>query len=315
MATTNYDVIVIGGGSAGLAAGVILARSRRSVAVIDAGHPRNAPADGVHNFLTREGTPPAELLAVGRREFTGYGGTLIEAEATDASRDGDGFAVELDDGRRLAGRRLLITTGLRDELPDIPGLTERWGHDVLHCPYCHGWEVRDQQIAIIGTGPMAAHGASLFRQLTDRVTLCLHNAPLDDEQRTRLAARDVRITDSPVETLVVDSDRLVGLRLTDGTVVDADAVVVAPRFVANSAVLTSLGVEVREHEMGVGRHVVVDPMQRTSVPGVYAAGNVSNLMAQVISAASEGSAAGAMINADLVTEDFDRAVARAGVPA
>ena len=174
----QYDVVIIGGGAAGLSGAVALARSRRSVLVVDAGRPRNAPADGVHNYLGREGTPPGELLAIGRAEVAGYGGEVVPGVVTGARREDDGdFRVTLDDGREVSARRLLVATGLVDELPDLPGVAERWGRDVLHCPYCHGWEVRDQAIGILATGPTAVHQALLFRQLSDDVTFFRHTGP------------------------------------------------------------------------------------------------------------------------------------------
>ncbi len=156
----DYDVLVVGGGAAGLSGALALARARRSVLVIDAGAGRNAPAGHVHNYLGREGTPPAELLAAGRAEVTGYGGEVVTGSVTSAEPlpglDGQdaGFRVELADGSSVAARRLLVTTGLVDELPGVAGVTERWGRDVLHCPYCHGWEVRDQALGVLATGPM-----------------------------------------------------------------------------------------------------------------------------------------------------------------
>src|SRR5215213_5301947 len=174
-ADLQYDALIIGGGAAGLSAAVALARSRRSVLVVDAGQPRNAPADGVHNYLGREGTPPAALLAIGRAELVGYGGEVVSATVTAARRGDDaGFRVTLDDGRELTARRLLVATGLVDELPDLPGVAERWGRDVLHCPYCHGWEARDQAIGILATGPMALHQALMWRQLSADVTVFRH---------------------------------------------------------------------------------------------------------------------------------------------
>jgi thioredoxin reductase len=135
----SYDVVVVGGGAAGLAGAVALARSRRSVLVVDAGEPRNAPAGHVHNFLTRDGTPPAHVYAAGREEVVRYGGAVESGRVTALSLDGERFAVQIGD-RAVTARRLLMATGLRDELPDVPGLAERWGIDVLHCPYCHGWD-------------------------------------------------------------------------------------------------------------------------------------------------------------------------------
>jgi len=148
----TYDVVVIGGGPAGFSGAVALARSRRSVLVLDAGDPRNAPAGQVHNFLTRDGTPPAEIHALGRAEVNKYGGRVEQSRVTALRREGDRFGVDLGD-RTITARRVLVATGLRDELPDIPGLAQRWGTDVLHCPYCHGWEVRDRRIGVLATGP------------------------------------------------------------------------------------------------------------------------------------------------------------------
>src|SRR5690348_1316792 len=145
----TVDAVVIGGGAAGLNGALMLARSRRSVAVIDAGSPRNAPAQAVHGLLGRDGMAPGALLEIGRREVRGFGGQVVRGEVVTARREADGFAVELADGRRTRARRLLVATGLVDELPAIAGVRELWGSDVVHCPYCHGWEVRDQAIGIL----------------------------------------------------------------------------------------------------------------------------------------------------------------------
>jgi alkyl hydroperoxide reductase subunit AhpF len=169
----TVDAVVIGGGAAGLNGALMLARSRRSVVVIDSGTPRNAPAEGVHGLLGLDGTPPAQLLRTGREEVRRYGGRVVSGEVASAvpaapSAEGDlRFTVTLTDGSTLHARRLLVATGLRDVLPDIPGLAQHWGHGVVHCPYCHGWEVRDESIGILGVGPASVHHALLFRQLTD----------------------------------------------------------------------------------------------------------------------------------------------------
>jgi thioredoxin reductase len=311
----QYDVVIIGGGAAGLSGAVTLARSRRSVLVVDAGRPRNAPADGVHNYLGREGTPPGELLALGRAEVAGYGGEVVTGVVTAARREDDGFRVTLDDGREVSARRLLVATGLIDELPDLPGLAERWGRDVLHCPYCHGWEVRDRAIGILATGPTAVHQTLLFRQLSDDVTFFRHTGPeLPLEEADQLAALGVRIVDGEVAGLEVTDDRLTGVRLASGEVVPRAAVVVAPRFTANADVLASLGLAATDQEMRgavVGSAVTADPTGATAVPGVWVAGNVTDLSAQVVVSAAAGMRAGAMINADLVAEDARRAVAEA----
>ena len=306
----EYDVVVVGGGAAGLNAALVLARARRTVVVIDAGAPRNGPAAAVHGLLGHEGTPPAELLDRGRSEVRSYGGHVAAGNVVGATRDGDRFVVSLADGREVRARRLLVTTGLVDELPAIEGLRERWGHDVLHCPYCHGWEVRDRPIGVIATGPMSVHQALLFSQWSPDIVFFTHTAPpLDEPQLDQLAARGVRVVAGEVAAVEVADDRLAGVRLADGTLVEREAVAVATRMVARARFLESLGLQAVDHPSGMGVHVPVDPSGRTTVPGVWAAGNVTDLSAQVGAAAAAGAFAAAQINMDLLTEDVERAVA------
>jgi thioredoxin reductase/SAM-dependent methyltransferase len=266
----------------------------------------------VHNYLGREGTPPAELLAIGREEVAGYGGEVTTGSVTRVERAGDGFRIDLADGRTVGARRLLVTTGLTDELPDLPGIRELWGSDVLHCPYCHGWEVRDRAVGILG-GPFGVHASLLWRQWSSDITLFRHTGPaLTDDEREQLAARGVRVVEGEVTALETSGGRLSGVRLGSGDVVQRDAVVVAPRFTANAAVLRSLGLETVELEMHgsvVGSYVPSEPTGATAVPGVWVAGNVANLQAQVIAAAAAGLNAAGQINADLIAEDTRRAVA------
>jgi thioredoxin reductase len=334
MDENRYDVVVVGGGPAGLSAAVALTRSRRTVLVVDSGDPRNAPAAHVHNYLGREGTPPGDLLAAGRAEVAGYGGEIVTGTVTSAQRldgdreDGARFRIVLADGERgpadggptggaptrdVLARRLLVTTGLADELPDVPGVAERWGRDVLHCPYCHGWEVRGQVIAVLASGPGAVHQALLFRQLSEHVTVLLNTAPEPrGEVREQLDARGIAVVEGEVASLEVTGDRLTGVRLRSGQVVPCQAVVVQPRFTARAGVLSSLGLEPTDMEMGgqiVGSYVPAGPAGDTAVPGVWVAGNVADLKAQVISSAAAGLNAAAAINADLVEEDARVAVA------
>jgi len=310
---TTYDVVVVGGGAAGLSGALALGRARRSVLVIDAGDPRNAPAGQVHNYLGREGTPPAELLAVGRAEVARYGVHVEPGTVTAATGSVErGFTVNLASGRQVEARRLLITTGARDELPTVPGVAEAWGDTVLHCPYCHGWEVRDRALGILGTGPLAVHAALLFRQWSPDVTLFRHTAPeLTDDEREQLAARRVRIVEGPVAAWEAG-----GVRMASGELVPRQALVVSPVVTARAAVLESLGVRTAPLELGghtVGSYVEADAMGLTAVPGVWVAGNVTDLRAQVIGAAAGGLAAGGAINADLIAEETRLAVQRASV--
>jgi thioredoxin reductase len=300
---------VVGGGAAGLNGALMLARSRRSVAVIDAGSPRNAPADGVHGLLGHEGVPPAELLQRGRAEVRGYGGHVVSGEVVAATRDDAAFVVTLADGRRASAKRLLVTTGLADELPEVPGIAARWGRDVLHCPYCHGWEVRDMTIGVIATGPRAMHLALLFRQLTDDVIYFCHTESPTNDEAEQLAARNIRLVDSRVVALEVSNDHLAGVRLDDGAFVGCDALVVTPKMVARARFLHDLGLLPVPHPSGLGDHIPVDATGRTDVAGVWAAGNVTDLAAQVGASAAAGAFAAAQINADLAVEETAEAVA------
>jgi thioredoxin reductase len=306
---SEFDVVVVGGGAAGLSAALVLSRARRRVAVVDAGHPRNAPAAHMHGFLSRDGLPPGELLAMGREEVRGYGGHIIHSTVTEAVRGtSSDFELRLSNGSVRLARRLLVATGLRDVLPDIPGLRERFGRDVLHCPYCHGYEVRDRPLAVLGATADDVEYAQLVRQWSADVVLFPHTGALTAEQRQQLAARAIDVADGPVARLVVEDDRLSGLQLHHGRVVPRTAVFIRPRFIPNDELLVALGAA-RDHR----GWVVADAVGRTTVEGVWVAGNAANPRAQVITAAGEGSAAAIALNADLVEEDVANAVERAHV--
>ena len=321
----EYEVLVIGGGAAGLNGALMLARSRRKVAVIDAGAPRNAPAEGVHGLLARDGMPPAELLKRGRAEVRSYGGHVVAGVVADVAdmadvsvvvdvakvakvKHKDAFEVTLTDGRTSRASRLLITTGLVDELPNLPGIRERWGRDVIHCPYCHGWEARDKAIGILGTSPMSVHQAQLFRQLSDNVVL-FTALPLTDDQREQLAARDIGVVETEITALEVTDDRLTGVRLADGTTHNLEVIAIGPKSTIRADFLTQIGLHPTDHPSGMGEHIPADPTGRSTVPGIWLAGNVTDPSAQVGTAAAAGAMAGAQINFDLVAEETKTAVA------
>jgi len=299
----QYDVAVIGGGAAGLSAAMVLARAGRQVVVVDAGEPRNAPASHMHGFLSRDGMPPAELLALGREEVEGYGGQIVAGQVTGVRPSDGGFELALGDAPVLSARRLLVTTGLRDELPDVVGLRERWGRDVLHCPYCHGHEVRGRAFGVLGWTPEAARYAQVVRQWSDDVVLFAAPGTLSDEDREQLAARGIGTVEGVVREVLVEGDAVQGVALDDGRSVRRDVVFVPPRFVPNHDLLVELGCRLDD-----AGWVVTDRFGQTSLPGVWAAGNVSNPRAQVITAAGEGSTAAIAINAQLVDEDVSLAV-------
>lgn len=309
----TYDVAVIGGGAAGLSAALVLVRTGRSVVVIDAGKPRNAAAAHMQGFLSRDGMPPEELLALGRGEVAAYGAQLARGSVT-SIRPGEeaGFEVRFGEEYLIEARRILVTTGLVDVVPDIPGVRERWGRDLLHCPYCHGHEVRDQRLGVLGGTPEAVQHALLIRQWSSDVVYFNHTGKLTAIEREQLLARAIEVVEGRVTGLVVQDDELRGVELDGGDVVPRDAVFVRPTFQPNTNLVTALGCATYDNGW-----VIADQTGRTSVAGAWVAGNAVNPRAQVITAAGEGSAAAIAINNDLVDEDVQHAVHeyRAGLSA
>ena len=315
----EYDVVVVGGSAAGLSGALALSRARRKVIVVDSGEPRNAPAAQVHNYLGREGSSPGALYATGREEVRGYGGTILDGRVDNVERAANGsFKVTLENGTVLAGRRILAASGATDKLPEIPGLAAHWGTDVLHCPYCHGWEAQDKAIGVIAEDLDAAvHQALMWRQWSDDVALFLNTAgEPDGEQAGQLAARGIRVVAEAV-TAVEGAPRLTGVRLASGSIVPRQALVVLTRLQARAGYLAGVGLFPEEQhfgELAVGTAVPADSSGSTSVPGVFAAGNLISPMTQVIGAASSGLAAATAINAELIAEDTAAAVAASAAP-
>ncbi|UED88021.1 NAD(P)/FAD-dependent oxidoreductase [Streptomyces profundus] len=312
------DVVVIGGGAAGLNGALTLARSRRSVVVIDGGTPRNAPAAAMHGFIVLDGTPPPEILQRARRQVRGYGGQIVFGEVASAepaapSLEGDPrFTVSLTDGRTVTARRVLVATGLRDVLPEVPGLAEHWGHSVVHCPYCHGWEVRDEPIGILATGPASLHHAWLFRQLTDDLVYFTQGTALDADTRARFAARHIRVVETPLREVGNDeSGALAGVRLADGGFVERRVLAVATRTQARTEGLDGLRLPMEDLPDNMGRRFASAMAGTTEIPGVWVAGNATDPTAQVGASAAAGALAGSHINALLAAADTDAALAAA----
>jgi len=303
METKTHDVAIIRGGPAGLSAALVLGRARRRVVVVDAGQPRNAPAAHMQGFLSRDGMPPADLLRTARAEVRRYGVEIVDDRVVDAT---PGFQLRLAGGRTIEARRVLLATGAADDLPDVLGARERWGRDLLHCPYCHGWEVRDRPIGVLGTGPGSVEHAHLLRQWTDDVILFTHAHPVTPGERATLRARGIMVVDGTVERLVIADDRLCAIQLAGGRTVPRDALFIRPALRAHAdGPAAALGCELLP-----GGLVRTDADGRTSVPGVWAAGNATNPRAQVITAAGEGSAVAIAINTELVDDDVENALER-----
>jgi thioredoxin reductase len=304
----HHDVLIIGAGAAGLSAGLVLARAQADVLIVDAGQPRNAPAEHMHGFVSRDGMPPRDFLAAGRAEVASYGGRFVRAAVTTIARSAEGaFRVTFGDGMIATSRALLVATGLVDELPDIPGVAERWGTLVHHCPYCHGHEVRQQRIAVIGgfQREMSMKQAGLLRRYSDRVTFIANGIELSPHELHRLTAFGVAVVDGTVAQLLGAPGALEAVELSDGRTVECDAAFIAPHQAPHDALLKSLGCEANP-DTGL---VVADGFGQTSVPGVWAAGNVVTPTAQVITAAGAGSATAIAINGWLLQQDLDAASA------
>jgi thioredoxin reductase len=286
----SYDVVVVGGGPAGLSTALVLGRSRRSVLVIDAGQPRNAPADHMHNYLGREGAKPTELLEIGREEVGRYGVDVRRGRVSSAARTGGGFALGLEDGTSVSSRRLVLATGVVDVLPQVPGLQERFGRDVLHCPYCHGWEVADLPLGIVASGPDCVERALLFRQWSDDVVILLNGQPapqgVDAEQ---LAARGIGVVPGEIARVVVVDDAITGVELVGGEVVARTALVVTTVPTHDTTLLDAVG--------------------GPQTPGLKVVGNAATPYGGVITSAADGMMAGTLLNHDLILEETAAALA------
>ena len=294
-----YDAVIVGGGTAGLSAALLLGRSRRKVLVVDAGEPRNAPAAESHSFFTRDGTPPRELLRIGREQAQGYGVQVRAGRVIGISRSDNGFEVEMEDGGRAAGRRLVLASGVVDDLPEIEGLRERWGRSVFHCPYCHGYEVRGRPLAFLASGETAMEAASLLLGWTRDLAVCT-NGPsgLGDAERAKLARHGVMLREEPIARLEGAGDSLERIVFASGEPLAREGLFVKPGQ-RPSPFADRLGCE--RLEDGSLR---LDTFCQTTVPGVYAAGDVTRRIQQVVSAAAEGAIAGVGVNRSLLEEDF-----------
>ncbi len=311
----RYDAVVVGAGAAGLSAALMLGRSRRRILVLDGGEPRNAPSSGVHYFLTRDGTPPEELLRIGREQLGAYPSVEVWEEGATGAAGSDGdFRVMLEGGSVVGARKILLATGVRDEVSEKPGFRELWGRGIYHCPYCHGWEVRDRPLAILAKTEHLVMQVTLIRNWSrDLVALTDGESGLEPDARDRLAALGVPLREEKISSLEGDGDG--GLRrilFEDGSEIEREALFYGPPQRQRSDLAEFLGGEVE----AVGPFpalVKSDPTTReTTVRGVYVAGDAGSIMQGAIMAAASGATAAAFLNHALCGEDAEARVAGNG---
>ncbi|MEP0548194.1 MAG: NAD(P)/FAD-dependent oxidoreductase [Rhodothermales bacterium] len=296
----TYDVLIVGGGPAGLNAALVLARCRRSVLVVDAGEPRNAPSRALHGFLTRDGMAPADFLRLGREEVEGYGVDIVNAKVTEARTLDEGsdaaFEVTVEDGRTLRSRKLLLATGIRDRLPDVDGANDFFGRGLYYCPYCDAWEHRDEPIAAFGRGRAVIGAAVALTTWSGDVTACTDGEPISDDDRAWLDANGVALREEPV-TRLEGSDVLERVCFAEGPPLECRALFFNTSRTQHSPLPRLLGCE--SDERG---EIVTESNKGTCVPGLFVAGDADGDTEFIVVAAAEGAQAAVAINHELQEE-------------
>jgi thioredoxin reductase len=308
-----HDVIVVGGGIAGLSAALVLGRARRDVMVLDAGHPRNEPAAAAHGFVTRDGTPPLELVRIAREELAEYPNVKIrDGLASHVSNDGSSFSLTLDGGEDLAARKLVLASGVNDTLPGVPGLAELWGKGVYHCPYCHAWEVRERPLAVLGSAN-AFLRVALLRGWRGQLSLLTNGEPIDPAETAKIEALAVSVDERAIARFVRSgTEKDVAVVFEDGSEAIVAGVFVATDQEQRSGLPEELGCALAPMPPMNSRFVVVDPVSgETTVPGVYAAGDMTGPMQSLVLAAASGARAAYRLNHALAVEDAERSLASA----
>lgn len=300
---SHWDVLIVGAGSAGLTAALVLGRSRKKVLVCDTGRPRNAPATEAHGVLSRDGTPPSEILRIGREQLVPYPSVVLKqhaiVEILRSDPDGDyPFSARLDDGSRVLARKILLAMGVKDELPNLPGVEELWGKSLFHCPYCHAWEVRDEPLAVLGNGPMAFHLSLLLTGWTSDLVVCTNGqASFSSEERAKLEESGIAIDEKVISELDRTGERLRAIRFADGSELPRHGIFMPTRAVPEPALVRKLGCALTE-----AGYIQADEFGQTSVPSVFAAGDIVGMPHSVAIAMGRATMAAFKLNADLTNE-------------
>ncbi len=304
----DYDVVIVGGGPSGMTAALVLGRACRKVLVCDAGKPRNHTSPAVHGYFSRDGISPAELLKAGREQLKPYAVEWRDAGVTDAEKMEGGFRVEIRDGQPVTARKLILATGVTDERPDIDGLAALWGTGVLHCPYCHGWEVRNKPWGFIARGEQAVEWGVELREWTTDLTFCSNGpAGLTDTGRRTLKDRGIAVREEKIKRLDGENGVLKAVVFDNGEKLELTALFVRTMMVQRSPLSQKLGCKLSSMDGGFKDAVETDQFGATAVPGLYVVGDASRGMPQVATAVSDGALAAIMANKAMIKEDADRA--------
>lgn len=292
-----FDVLIVGGSVAGLSAATYLGRMRRQILVMDSGKPCNRVSHASHGFLTRDGVDPAELLRIGREQVQAYPTVQLRSGLVTAIQpQADGFVVTLETGESMATRKVLLAMGLRDHLPELANVEQFWGRSAFHCPYCDGWEVRDQPLAVQGNGESALHRAKLLLNLTNDLVICTDGpATFREDDWIFLRTRQVRVIETPLTGITGQGEQMDTLHFADGSTLARHALFINLRTGQHSDLVTTLGCEI--NAMGF---VQADAQGRTNVAGVYAAGDMTSPLRTVVFAAAQGAAAAIWLNMELM---------------
>jgi thioredoxin reductase len=302
-----YDAVIVGAGSAGLSAALALGRARRNVLLLNGGEPRNAPTDASHNFFTRDGISPGELSRIGLEQLGPYGIEIQSHNAEGIKKTKDTFELTLDNGQRVITRKIILATGVIDVLPEIPGFRELWGKHIHHCPYCHGWEVRDRPLAVYAQGELGYHFAIMIRHWSKDLVVCSDgDAKFSNEQREHLKQLNLQLIETPLERLEANNGELKKIIFSDSNKLEREHIFMRPPHQQRSPLAAQLGCTLSED----GLYVQVDTKGETSVPGIYAAGDMTGPMHAVSQAVASGTLAGVMLNHTLVFEDGKSVVAK-----
>lgn len=297
----QYDVIIVGGSYAGLAAAMALGRALRQVLVIDGGNPCNKQTPYSHNFLTNDGKPPAEITALAREEVQRYRNVaLLNGMVTKGKKTDEGFDIELESGDKYTAKKLVFATGIKDIFPDIPGFAESWGISVLHCPYCHGYEVRGQKIGILANGELALELASLISNWTDNLTVYTNGfSTLAPEQVAKLRKHNIEIIEDKIARLDQDKGYVTQIVFENGRYAPVAAIYARLPFIQHSPLPAELGCQLTPEG-----YLKIDLAQKTTLPGIFACGDNTTRMRTVANAVSMGTTTGLMVNKELIEQEF-----------